>query len=266
MVYELIKIKDYGPAFSDYFEEQNAAITAGTVTGQNVQLVALGINDGWFDALVQEPAYAEYLNDNPYRQIIDNDTRDEYLNDFSQRCDPALRTCRSTGSDVDCMNSDNVCYSRIEGPLSRAANFDVYDIRAPRADPNPPKTYSTYLASASVKKAIGAQSDYQECANDPYKAFASTGDSKFSPKKTFLMTVLQLNRITDSRNFIPALSDVVKSGVTTIVVSFYLITTSLIIAIPISNHELIIHITKTSGLATRIGSATGLATRQPQRA
>lgn len=262
-----MKIKDYGPAFSDYFEEQNAAITAGTVTGQNIKLVALGINDGWFDALVQEPAYAKYLNDNPYRQIIDSDTRDEYLDDFSQRCDPALRTCRSTGSDVDCINSDNVCYSRIEGPLSRAANFDVYDIRAPRADPNPPKTYSTYLASASVKKAIGAQSDYQECANDPYKAFASTGDSKcLSQKNRSRRQFCKLNRITDSRNFIPALSDVVKSGVTTIVVSPYLITTSLIIAIPLPNHELMIPITKTSGLATRIGSATGSATRQPQRA
>lgn len=178
-----MKIKDYGPAFSDYFEEQNAAITAGTVTGQNIQLVALGINDGWFDALVQEPAYAEYLNDNPYRQIIDSNTRDEYLYDFSQRCDPALRICRSTGSDVDCMNSDNVCNSLIEGPLSRAANFDIYDIRAPLADPNPPKTYSTYLASASVQKAIGAQSNYQECAEDPYNAFASTGDSKCFPPK-----------------------------------------------------------------------------------
>lgn len=218
-MYKLTRIKDYGPAFSDYFEQQNAAITAGSVAGQNVKLVALGVNDGWFDALIQEPAYAEYLNDNPYRQIINDNTRDQYLNNFNKQCAPALRTCRSTGSDKDCINSDNVCYSRIEGPLSNAGDFDVYDIRAPSADPNPPKTYATYLASESVKKAIGAQSNYQECADDPFKAFASTGDSKRSYWYTFLRKACQLKQIPDSRGFIPALSDVVKSGVTTIVVS-----------------------------------------------
>ena len=138
------------------------------------------MNDGWFDALIQEPAYAQYLNDNPYRQIISGNTRDRYLDDFNKQCAPALKTCRSTGSNSDCRNSDDVCFRSIEGPLSRAADYDVYDIRAPKKDPNPPKTYSTYLASASVKKAIGAQSNYQECADDPYQAFASTGDSKCS--------------------------------------------------------------------------------------
>jgi carboxypeptidase C (cathepsin A) len=44
----------YGPEFADYFEQQNAAITAGTVKGQNMKLVALGINNGWFDATLQE--------------------------------------------------------------------------------------------------------------------------------------------------------------------------------------------------------------------
>lgn len=175
-----MRIEDYGPAFSDYFEEQNTAVAAGTVTGQIVRLVALSVNDGWFDALIQEPAYANYLNDNSYRQIIDNDTRDQYLDIFDQFCAPALRTCRSTGSDGDCKYSNNVCYLKIEGPLSRAADFDVYDIRAPSADPNPPQTYSTYLASALVRQAIGAQSDYQECANGSSRAFASTGDGKQS--------------------------------------------------------------------------------------
>ena len=46
-------------------------------------------------------------------------------------------------------------------------------------------------------KAIGAQSTYQECPNAPYQKFASTGDN--------------------SRSFLGQLSDVVKSGVTTVV-------------------------------------------------
>ena len=175
---------DYGPAFSDYFEEQNAAITTGSVTGQNVKLVALGVNDGWFDALIQEPAYAQYLSDNPYRNLISSSTRDRYINTFNQQCAPAIKTCRQTGSDDDCADSNDICYSTVEGPLARVADFDVYDVRAPSKDPRPPKTYSTYLASAAVKKAIGAKSNYQECADGPFEAFASTGDSKLSHCET----------------------------------------------------------------------------------
>lgn len=43
----------YGPEFSEYFIEQNAAIDAGTVTGEKINLVALGINNGWIDPLLQ---------------------------------------------------------------------------------------------------------------------------------------------------------------------------------------------------------------------
>ncbi|KAK8140802.1 hypothetical protein G3M48_001833, partial [Beauveria asiatica] len=39
----------YGPEFADYFEQQNAAIDAGTLTGDKINLVALGINNGWLD-------------------------------------------------------------------------------------------------------------------------------------------------------------------------------------------------------------------------
>ena len=37
----------YGPEFAEYFETQNAAIAAGTITGNNIDLVALGINNGF---------------------------------------------------------------------------------------------------------------------------------------------------------------------------------------------------------------------------
>lgn len=35
----------YGPEFADYFEQQNAAIAAGTITGETINLVALGVNN-----------------------------------------------------------------------------------------------------------------------------------------------------------------------------------------------------------------------------
>lgn len=49
-----------GPTFAQYFQQQNSAIAKGTVKGQNLNLVALGINNGWFDGTLQYKAYIDY--------------------------------------------------------------------------------------------------------------------------------------------------------------------------------------------------------------
>ncbi|KAL9103037.1 MAG: hypothetical protein Q9163_001896, partial [Psora crenata] len=195
----------YGPEFADYVEEQNAAITAGTVKGEAIKLIALGINNGWFDAALQEQAYVDFSYNNTYKPMITAAQHAQYLDANSRTCAPALAKCRSTGSNADCTASDNACYNAIEGPLSTSTSnggassydFDVYDIRQPSNDPYPPETYATYLTQPSVVQAIGAQSPYTECANEPYQDISSTGDN--------------------SRSFLPQLSDVVKSGVQTVV-------------------------------------------------
>jgi carboxypeptidase C (cathepsin A) len=54
----------YGPEFAYYFQAQNAAIAAGTLQGETINLVALGINNGWFDPILQEKAYIDYSANN----------------------------------------------------------------------------------------------------------------------------------------------------------------------------------------------------------
>lgn len=39
----------YGPHFAFYFQQQNAAIDAGKLEAEKINLVALGVNNGWFD-------------------------------------------------------------------------------------------------------------------------------------------------------------------------------------------------------------------------
>ena len=167
----------YGPQFASYFESQNAAVAAGTVSGLKIPLVALGINNGWFDPILQYQAYIDYSYNNTYRPIISAAQRTTYIDKYNTDCVPALKQCSATtGADAACVNADNVCYGEIEGPLTQAADFDVYDIRAPSADPNPPSTYVSYLQSPAVAKAIGAKAKYQECPNAPYNKFSQTGD------------------------------------------------------------------------------------------
>lgn len=113
---------------------------------------------------------------------------------YTSQCLPLLNKCASSGSNSDCENADDTCYNVIEGPLSEAGNFDVYDVRNVA---EPSEQYVTYLQTASVVKAIGAQSTYQECPDAPYNKFTTTGD--------------------DSRSFLSQLSSVVSSGITTLI-------------------------------------------------
>lgn len=169
----------YGPEFAYYFQQQNNAIAAGSVTGQKINLVALGVNNGWFDAEIQYKYYADYAYNNTYNQIITSQSQyNSYINAYNNKCVPALEKCKSSGSNSDCSNAQTTCYNAIEGPISQLKDFDVYDVREPSNDPYPPATYSSYLQQSSVMSAIGAQTTYQECPSAPYNKFSQTGDSK----------------------------------------------------------------------------------------
>lgn len=104
----------------------------------------------------------------------------------------------------------------MENTIIQAADFDVYDVRAPSNDPNPPETYSNYLADKSVVKAIGAKTSYQECPNGPYNKFSSTGDSKFW-RSIELESYRPLTTIIGPRSFLSELSSVVQSGIQVLV-------------------------------------------------
>ncbi|MCJ1308039.1 hypothetical protein MMC25_001689 [Agyrium rufum] len=187
----------YGPEFASYFQSQNAAIKAGSVSGITVPLVALGINNGWYDPILQYQAYVQYSYNNTYKALISQSQYNTYMNTYTTKCLPALQKCTTTtGSNSACETAENTCYNDIEGPLSEG-NFDVYDIREPSNDPYPPETYATYLTKSAVTTAIGAKSTYTECSNPADSNFESTGD--------------------DSRSFLATLSAVVSTGLRTVI-------------------------------------------------
>lgn len=183
----------YGPEFASYFESQNAGIDQGKVSGMKIPLVALGINNGWFDPILQYKAYIDYSLTNPYRPLINSSQAATYLKTYDRRCLPELNTCSSSGSDAACKKADNTCFNKIEGPIQIGSDFDVYDLRAPSQDPFPPETYVSYLQDPAIQSKIGAQQVYKECTNAPFKKFVSTGD--------------------DARSFLSTLGTVIQSGI-----------------------------------------------------
>ncbi|KAF2272698.1 putative carboxypeptidase S1 [Westerdykella ornata] len=183
----------YGPEFVRYIQAQNKA-----KAGQHINIVALGINNGWFDSEIQEAAYALFSLNNTYRPLISKTQYDLYTGRYADYCLPEIQRCAKSGDNMDCSNAQRTCYYTIEGPLySAGPDHDVYDVRAPSNNTEPPPNYIKYLQSSAVMKAIGAKSTYQECPDAPYNKFQTTGD--------------------EARSFLAQLGEVVSSGVATLI-------------------------------------------------
>ncbi|KAI1846991.1 hypothetical protein JX265_006812 [Neoarthrinium moseri] len=184
----------YGPEFADYIETQNTAIAKGTVQGEKINLVALGINNGLMDETIQYKADIDFAYNNSYRSLITASQYKSLNSAYTSKCLPLLQKCTGlTGTDSACEQAFDTCDSDIDEVIYSSADFDPYDVRSGSNDPNPPETYTTYLARADVKKAIGASSTYQECPNSVNQKFFTTGDYP--------------------RSFVSTLSKVVQSGV-----------------------------------------------------
>ncbi|KAK8116976.1 uncharacterized protein PG998_005257 [Apiospora kogelbergensis] len=152
----------YGPEFASYIQQQNAAISAQKIPEEHINLVAVGINNG--------------CANNSYNQILSPSDYSTYMDTYNSKCAPAISDCYNSGT-------DDSLFFRAEYVLSR------YRIRNHQL--------GRLRRNTTVQNAIGAQSQYQECANDANSKFQETGDN--------------------TRSFIATLSDVVQSGITVLV-------------------------------------------------
>ena len=159
----------------------NADIDANLTKGEKVNLVALGINNGWFDSIIQEKAYVDFSVNNSYRRLISEDVASSFLDAYRKQCLPELLTCDRTGTGEACRSADDVCFETVEDAIQQESgvDYDVYDIRRPNLDPEPPRQYLSYLKQSSVLKAIGARTPYVECAREPAEHMYATGDGGF---------------------------------------------------------------------------------------
>ncbi|KAF8639214.1 hypothetical protein AX17_001699 [Amanita inopinata Kibby_2008] len=171
----------YGPEFVTYFDQQNALIDSGAITGEKVVVSALMINNGWFDPLIQNKAYIDFATNAPgYGQLQPDSTIQQMTTDFYQTggCQDQQEACYAAGnsssSDKICRDADSYCTNTIYVPAVNG--LDPYDLRQNSSELFPPEYYVNFLQTASVKKQIGADVQYQECPNAPYEPFVTTGD------------------------------------------------------------------------------------------
>ncbi|KAJ6552198.1 alpha/beta-hydrolase [Mycena vulgaris] len=171
----------YGPSFVTYFDQQNAAIAEGTITGVPIVVSALMVNNGWYDPLIQNLAYLTFATNAPgYGQLQSDAVLQKMNTSFFQAngCQVQEQACydagNSSASNAICIKADNFCVRNLFIPA--VGNRDSDDLRQNSSASFPPEFYLNYLALPDVKARIGAESTYGECPDPPFELFTRTGD------------------------------------------------------------------------------------------
>ncbi|KAI9146889.1 Mutanase [Paramyrothecium foliicola] len=175
----------YGPAFFDYFYDQNERIKNGEIKGTQLEMESLGIFNGIIDISVQMPYYPEYAYRNQYDIQLVNET----IYDFQKLafnipggCSDYLQYCYSSDpslldTQITCSQASAACRIMVEGPAINVGGRSPYDIRAPiTADPEPTH-WIDYLNLPFVQNAIGVDLNYTSPISlQVWQGFALSGD------------------------------------------------------------------------------------------
>ncbi|CCM03187.1 uncharacterized protein FIBRA_05309 [Fibroporia radiculosa] len=187
----------YGPGFVTYFDEQNAKIANGSIEGEPINVSALMINNGWFDPLIQNQAYVDFVRDAPgYGQLQDDAAIAQANASFYEPggCQVQLQNCDKAGNSTEsnpiCQNAAAYCLDEVYKPA--IGDRYEYDLRQKAPGYFPTMNYVTYLQSPYVMSQIGAESMYQDCSDAVEGDFNKTGD--------------------DARSLLPQLSALADSG------------------------------------------------------
>ncbi|KAI5118652.1 hypothetical protein M0805_002572 [Coniferiporia weirii] len=198
----------YGPSFVTYFDQQNALIAEGKITGEPVVVSALLINNGWYDPLLQNEAYVTFATDAPgYGQLQSDKVIAELNKAFYGEggCQEQELACyaasaadaagengpgNSTLSNKVCSKADDFCVDNVFVPA--VGNRDSDDLRQNSSALFPPEYYLNLLANETIMALIGAESTYGECPDPPFELFTKTGD--------------------DARTWLPQLSELANSS------------------------------------------------------
>ncbi|KAF9011691.1 alpha/beta-hydrolase [Cyathus striatus] len=186
----------YGPEFVTFFDEQNTKIQAGTLKGEEINVSALMINNGWYDPLLQNQAYVDFAFNAPGYGQLQSDSVLKKLNDSFFKpngCRDQELACYAAGnsssSNAICIKADNFCVDNVFVPA--VGDRDSDDLRQNSSALFPPEFYVNFLRQPDIMQKIGAQVKYQECPDAPFELFEKTGD--------------------DARTLLPQLGDLANS-------------------------------------------------------
>lgn len=163
----------YGPELARLILERNDGEAVAAGERHEIKLTALAIDNGWFDASIQERANIDFAHSNPIRQLINDTLYEEVVESFETTHLPLIEKCAAEGTDEVCSGAYKSYSQDMEYVILGAwpEGTRSFDIR-PGASDVP--SAEEYLAREDVRKAIGAQKEFDECSWPT--GFFDTGD------------------------------------------------------------------------------------------
>ncbi|KAF2659977.1 serine carboxypeptidase [Lophiostoma macrostomum CBS 122681] len=182
----------YGPAFADYFEQQNAKRLSGnfaTNTTLEIKLKSLGIVNGLVDLSLQAPSLPMFAYNNTYGvQLIDQTTELNALsalNDPESGCKAQIAACQASAekndptAEGDVLSTNNLCEKALNTCLDPQgyvfSDRSPYDVRftTPFSFSD---AYIEYLNNPDVQRSIGAKVNFTQGSDVVQTQFGLTGD------------------------------------------------------------------------------------------
>ncbi|KAI9612724.1 hypothetical protein H4Q26_007883 [Puccinia striiformis f. sp. tritici PST-130] len=183
----------YGPKFTEFFRAQNALIKAQKLQGHSIPITSLGINNGWFDPLVQFQSYYDYSQKkyNHVEDIANAATLAVVKTALTHKtgCLAQLKNCANKGNIEACQDAYNFCAQYVSIPL--LGDRSTYYFPHNKNDTFPSLSLLKYLDRSDVRRAIGAETNYWACRDDIGEDFWTTAD-------TVRPTISSLGKLLDS--------------------------------------------------------------------
>ena len=194
----------WGPAFLDYFYEQNQGIENGTVDGHPLEFGTLGLVNPFVDALIQDPWGPEFAVNNNFGIVALNESQYEYTQlamNGPAGCGVQISECTKAAQAIKdgfvdgfitavaaadlhvnavCSKAMNMCRDNVELPYIFYSGHGIYDIRHPALDPTPPMHLPDFLNQGHIQQAIGVSLNYSATSKaEVFNEFQRTGDWVF---------------------------------------------------------------------------------------
>lgn len=173
----------YGPVFADYIQEKNAENAAGVT---QIDLRSLAVGNGWFDPIIQFPAYYNFTvspgNTWGFKPFTESSEAQMWNALYGEgNCLDQLLDCNARGEDGVCSAADNLCYQEVEYIYDTVTGRDEYDLRYLMPNPFPYTSWVSYLNRPDIQQAIGAFTNFSYSvtnlgAGTVATAFGTTGD------------------------------------------------------------------------------------------
>ncbi|KAK0505210.1 Alpha/Beta hydrolase protein [Armillaria luteobubalina] len=190
----------FGPVFTQYFQSQNAKIDSGVLNAEKIVVSKLIISNGKHDPLIQMQSSITFAQDAPgYGPLVNNTVLSDIQEAYNGNCSTGLSDCYAGGNDTVCHDALVLCTREVFAPTIGDRNPDDLrqnyteqlteeDEEDDYSDVFPPKYYSTYVRSSSVKKAIGAKGDFDQCDSSLKFRFSNSGETG----RSFLSNLAEL--------------------------------------------------------------------------